>query len=864
MPGLSNHYPEADLTKAEINRDNKWKDDEESRDKAAKSWREQYEEEEWAEQQRREAEAKNLEPYVRFNPEGYRPPEMPLTKEDVTKLNSNHTTIVKTGIHTGYLIPQTGEVLIIPESDHEAFSQHCTAWDQIILDQHLANQYYQLCEEKIQGIWQEKRSGKYIDPERLLIAENAWKTAAQAVNEANEALRRSEEFVGLGSLDPIEPENRTPIVSLDFSKKHMIELIPISPDSNISASKRDFAWAVNYKTWRTTYEADTRTLLQGRFIRNSHSKIIQEGIQEKQWKLRRNEGNTRWEEVFKPEKNGKQTLAKDLGKYVAEQVKGLKLKFFKYQIVPEDAGYFVESKFLRWVEERSASSRTGTVFGRTYDLSTAAALCRYAYGAAFEGEFQPFKGKIAFKTQGQARFALAEAKVDAKLYFPKPDGWWWRIHIVTQDKKKEVINLCEMRLEVRLKPEALIGAVLVAELGVELKLKKKNDEELPTLTGLPSTHPTKRDDVTQVVIDTVPKPASKAAIDVFAGIKVGVELKGALQWRSPEGGRKEFIDLAKIAPYFHGMAGVGYARHFVVDYQNGKFRLSVAAGLCKGVGAKGGLDFEVDVDELASFLKWIYYQLYNSNFSLMAFLTTDGFDAWKYYQYLKVVEAKAKETIKRVPGAEYVGREFKAIEKRVNKYIEDFRADVKKGNMRRELAENISNYTTDVRHSPPEVRGMLIYQLISVGMKEAEVASDSFGILDTERKAILVILLQTQTVRDFDNTLQHIHPNGEKNTEGKEGKYLNGNHRFLAHFMNSDNTGSILLRLMGIRGRNFKGQLDRAREIVGEGNAGLLAMNLIRDNLHETPAYGIPVVPNSTLEYDLYRDSRHQTWGDTC
>lgn len=832
--GISLHYKQA----AEREKNQKIIEDN-------RAWVEKYEKRLQLEKEQREAEVKKQEPYVKFNPEKQLPTGGSVSENKSGETRQNHSVVTeaKGEAHIAYLIPQTGEVILVPAKDYTKFRNHYSKWNKLIAEQHLANTFYQLCEEKLQEIEADSaKNGGKLSVEKT-NAEEVWKSAAIAVNKANEALRKADynDKVGLGTLEKI-PENKKPIVSIKNARKELVELIPIStggmesePDAPFKKTKT-FRWAgKNYDEWKKDYHGEELDKLASNFLNVVHSDVLLDGVNGKnseKWPVFKDAGAAKWDDVFKADENGKRTLEKHLGKYIAEQLKDYKLNYFKRQILPEEAGHILEEKLLKWNLKKSyQKDGSGELFGVKYDFSNSAALMRYTYGATVSGDFQPLLGKVAFKAEGSGQFAIAEGKATAKIYAPKPDGWklfFYVEKVVTnkdgsKTRKKIRIDLGELRFEFALKLEGLAGASIAAETSINIQMKNKEE---PMVVGEPDVRPTNRPQIKETFLGNTPAAAAKAGIDAFAGLKAGGEISGALQWRNPDNKEKKFEDFARLCAEAHLMAGAGISAKFCVDYVEGKFRVSLAAGVCWGVGGKAGIGFEVGPGEIVSFLKWAYYQLYLADYTLLEYITDDGFKAWKYFTFLSI--ASPIGTAASVGGLvilDLLGREIIKLSEHVDKHVNTLKADMAVGKMRRDLAKSIKYFDKDVRFSPPETRGMLIYQMMQINEKAWKEVIAGNSTLNEERDAILTILLQVQTERDFHNSIQHIHQDGEK------GSY-DANYKRLTQFMNNG---------------NYKGQIEEV-------------LRIIRARLHTKPTLGYSLFQNDSTEYDLYRDSIHPLW----
>jgi hypothetical protein len=344
-----------------------------------------------------------------------------------------------------------------------------------------------------------------------------------------------------------------------------------------------------------------------------------------------------------------------------------------------------------------------------------------------------------------------------------------------------------------------------------------------------------------------------AEVSLFAGAKGGLELKGSLQWRNPHNAKKEFEAMASIAPELQGQAGIGASAKLMIDYVDGVFRVTAHAGICFGVGAEGTVSFAVNVKQIASFLYWIYYNLLNVGFRNLVILSKEAFGAFKYLTYLMVCQGKSVE--------EY----FLDSTRKLQRLFDDAAKDYKKAQASYELGQRILSNPNQTRFSPPETKGILIYQLTRHG-KESFMVEPGLGsgYLRTQKSAVLAILRQTQLKADIENVIQHIGADGSK---GSFSTNLNMLNKFFAlegpggmDFPGTTTQEDQFQKYMQKAG--FTGQqLSAARQSAG-GEVDQIAMNgdfggwydQVTGTLKEDPTRGYVAVANNSMEYALQRD----------
>ena len=191
--------------------------------------------------------------------------------------------------------------------------------------------------------------------------------------------------------------------------------------------------------------------------------------------------------------------------------------------------------------------------------------------------------------------------------------------------------------------------------------------------------------------------------------------------------------------------------------------------------------------------------------------------------------------------------------------------DYRKARASYDLGQRILANPNQTRFSPPESKGILIYQLTRHG-KESFMVEPGLGsgYLRTQKGAVLAILRQTQLKADIENVIQHIGADGSK---GSFSTNLNMLNKFFAlegpggmDFPGTTTQEDQFQEYMHKAG--FTGQqLSAARQSLG-GEIDQIAMNgdfwgwyeQVTGTLKEDPTRGYVAVANNSMEYALQRD----------
>lgn len=269
---------------------------------------------------------------------------------------------------------------------------------------------------------------------------------------------------------------------------------------------------------------------------------------------------------------------------------------------------------------------------RNIDLNAEAQLMRWAGGAGLETNFNPFQGSLfdkrdkdwkdrakraaktarfGIKANAEASFAVGEAKVETIAYFPHYSGWEMSPEVLGQP-----LNFGYFRMQGDLLLYGLAGAsiALEADLGIMLTGDKQG------VRGTPKNQKGAK-----------AKVGAKGGIELFAGIKEGVQLSGAMQWLNPEGilgtGKPkklkpnqaiaEFADIAKLSLGAETIQGMAAKLGFECALRNGRFRIAGDANLCLGLGGGGKVAAEVGAATIGDFFMCVCHMLKQADYKKM-------------------------------------------------------------------------------------------------------------------------------------------------------------------------------------------------------------------------------------------------------
>lgn len=762
-----------------------------------------------------------------------------------------------------YLRLDTGEVVGVPAADATELNNEFDKWNRLMYERLLANDVLALCDARLEAIAEEMaKSPNRVDPylvEQEKETRKAQNWGFQWRDEANQKLR--------GELKVLD--------KLGSSGKKLIELIPLIEGEQKTPYKHEGKsedWKRDGLNLKKAWSFKSGAGLRDEFkqkdryrgvgtLRNMRSDKLKAS-----WPIAKDKKDIKWAEVYNKDKEGKRQIdRKKLHKYLGEQVQNLKVNsadFIKLEI--ENVGTLGPEALERWnanthVEREGELKAAGVKLG-DIDFSAEAAAMRYFSGASVAGEIAPLKGKVNIKAEGSAEVAFAEGKAGVEFCLPSKEGLLLTFYDLKQladlangAKPGAPYDLGAVRLLVSGELSGVIGVSLAGEVSIGVEMidietrdvdGKTKSGKVPRIKGSRSKAKHQRKlDVTGRAQDWTNKAGLDAEVNFFAGARGGITLKGAVQWRNPHHEDKKFEDFASVAPKLEGMAGIAGEAKLAVEYVDGIFRITVHAGLCFGVGASGEVTVAVGAKQLASFTYWMYYTLGHAGFRSVGFVVDDAFTGWKNIAYLLACEGGNIE--------QYFSKQLDDL----NKFVNALEAKFAKADANIKLGQSIVAHPEKVRFSPPETKGMLLYQLTRFSV--ANWVEDGTGThlgddyLPTQRKAALLVLRQAQTKADLENIVQHI---GAQGTRGDKAANL----ELLKRFFAAEGPHGLDIPFSRTQ---YQDDFQKVMRGVG-GDKDFVAMNgdfgrwyeSTYASLKDDMTRGYPALDNSTLQYAMQKD----------
>lgn len=477
--------------------------------------------------------------------------------------------------------------------------------------------------------------------------------------------------------------------------------------------------------------------------------------------------------------NGTTLNTDEIKRRIADKVQDKATFSKKWKLAPEDAAAYsgilfdwartmgAESKtFLERTQEELAKQILPASLiqdknnpYRHIDLNADAQLMRWAGGAGLEVNFSPFQGSLfdkrdkdwkdrakraaksarfGIKANAEASFAVGEAKVETVAYLPHYSGWEMSPEVLGQS-----LNFGYFRAQGDLLLYGLAGAsvALEADLGIMLTGDKQG------VKGTPKGEKGAKK----------AKAGAKGSIELFAGIKEGVQLSGAMQWLNPEGvlgmGKPkklkanqaiaEFADIAKVSVGVDAIEGMAAKLGFECRFVRGSFRVAADANLCLGLGGGGKVAAEVGAATIGDFFMCVCHLLKQADYQkIRDVMQQQSFELFNKILFL--VEAGGQDL------RAFATTTADDLDRKYERVVDD--AKRKSRQFIQELEQRLRSHWGWFAYLPPEGRGALM-----LAINDARLSAP--GDRDIQLAAAYCInelLCTTQTTRHLDNTLARL------------------------------------------------------------------------------------------------------------
>ena len=565
------------------------------------------------------------------------------------------------------------------------------------------------------------------------------------------------------------------------------------------------------------------------------------------------------ESIIRQDKHGKtridtQKLAKQLADMQWPRIKAeLKdiLKWTGSDFDPETLT--TDAALFDWAERWNESLNYHEEFGGHVDVSAGAQFMRYASNVGGRAELDPNQGTASVFSHGSASFTVASATLGTTIYVPNRLG----CSFTYTDRKGGVFDLGMFRMVISPELTGFIGGSVMVE--GQMQVVIKDDKQL--LAGQPGGRlPRFRETRTRGAAFHQQMAEEDEGLrltgSMFLGGRVEGGLKGSLQWLKPaepvdvKSGdvsvpvySGEFTDLCSVSTNIGALAGAALGGKFRCTFIDGKFCFHLAASICWGVGAKGGVICEVGIDEIVEFGTWLVYQFYLLSYRFFDVVEENAFIAYGKYCVLHMqnLEFSFYKKYASFGGASDIISE--AFDGFIELVVDDAKKSLDASKGRNQLALNIIENSPQLLRFTPEAKGITLYTLTR---------HDSWDILDPgnrgngvipdlyqqRKEAVTLVLKSIQTRAEWYKVLCRMKSDGESMaSDDNERAVAERQERYLVDF----------LRL----GFNRDEDLYRAKRELAA----------VFERLKVGPARGYALAMNDTIFYQLNdRANPHYPW----
>lgn len=621
--------------------------------------------------------------------------------------------------------PQTGEFMCIPAKDVTQFENDANFLDHVIDAYHKANAKADELAQQLHKL----QITPLSSPAEYTKAEQALEQAYADAKAAQEKLH--------GALKPLG--------KMDSGHTSIVEIIPIYNAAGGPVRK--------FRKYTARYVRSDR-------IKSNWDRYVPTGWEKRQGTAKEKDSG---QKSFIKKENDQYKLDKDeLKKGVSTLKTKFKADFLKLET------HCVQGALWDWADGWNkhlkydrATSNPNAKWNNNIDLTAQAQVMRYFAGYGLATEWDPLKGNCALKASARAEVAIAEAKAVTTIYYPDRVGWVWKLTDNPKDTSTAIRFAAELALS------GMVGASIVGEAGIAVDWADEKRKELglfgsaATATRKPRTLAVNQQPTgpgaTSKPEDKHLDPSAKAELEVFAGAKAEVKLWGGLQWLNPEQLGLGYQEFAKVGDSVSGLLGIGAGCMLELTYASGKFRFRMMASACLGVGAKGKLELEVDMGQIAQFWMWLAYQLYHADYKQLKFIAAEAFE---YIVKLQVMIIEG--TIKKVE--DVIGWVEDDIRSQFTALLHSLEREERRVKLMNRILANPHEF---LLYTTPEAKGIMLYQLTRHDWKIDGLDSRNHGgrYYGQRKDAVKKILKEAQTRRDFDNIVQHMSKDGSKGSD---------------------------------------------------------------------------------------------------
>ncbi|MCQ3032712.1 hypothetical protein NLO88_18845 [Pseudomonas syringae] len=449
-----------------------------------------------------------------------------------------------------------------------------------------------------------------------------------------------------------------------------------------------------------------------------------------------------------------------------------------------------------WAKSWNDSLHGQKELGANVDVSGAAQFMRFTSNAGAKAEFDVEKKQLSIT--GEYKRTLTVASGFGNLSFFVPDRTGWGLKMEMEDGRKADLGLVRLCIDAQV--SGFVGSSL--QLEAQLQVVQLGDQQI--VAGQPGGNlprfRERKNDKTFYQKMGKEDEGLQVSAEFFRGGRAEFALKGSLQWMkptpppgdpaAPTGILKssgKFTDFCSIGGSIAGLAGIGIGGKFHCTFISGKFCFHVAASLCWGKGAKGGLMAEVDAANIIEFGAWLIYQLYILDYGFFKVVEEKAFLAYSQYCVMQMHKMGEKLYLSYEGLADTPAKLAEKFTEFLSEIEEENKKGLKASERRNRLAKNIINFKRDLLLHTPEAKGILLYLLTRHGTMD-HLDADNITLLGDiyadRKEAVICILTSIQTISEWIKVMCRITADGSSlRGDNSEAKVVEAQAQHLVRFL---------------------------------------------------------------------------------
>lgn len=384
-----------------------------------------------------------------------------------------------------------------------------------------------------------------------------------------------------------------------------------------------------------------------------------------------------------------------------------------------------------------------------FDASAEAQFMRFAAGSSAAGEFDPTKGKVHLQAKAEGQYALAQGKVGVEQSFPVANRSEIKVYyrVGGWDGERREVSLGHFQARLRASLSGFAGASALIAANVEID----SSNGIPSLKGIAAR-----------------ERGQGASVDgsVFAGVRAGCEIAGALLWADVLSTQADWKTLCEIGKKVEAAAGIGGEVQLQLRFSDdtGKFYFNFHAGLVVGVGASGSFVLEVDPANILKMIHFVYKALGDVDYRYLELFDPET-KSFLWYRRLALYALGTGVSFT-VAASRMLESGVELIDSFYGEFLSSFETDWRRERLGAIVADNLikdvaAGEASVALHSPPEVKGPILELFVHDFGLTPQLIDGTF----TKVRAIGLILQSFQSWRDFEESVMRMNPDGYSRPE---------------------------------------------------------------------------------------------------